>query len=146
MELIYPRDGLRIRSINGVDPEVRKACLEFVKWLRKRMDFPIRVVIYLKKDYRIKNKFTKEIATATFFAPYTHEEEPYTRVATGDYAELRNEIGKDNALASILLSIAHEIIHYKQWLVDPMCNFSEEEADSEADNLIDEYDETREPS
>lgn len=139
MKEIYPRTGLRITSMKGINPEVRRACLEFIKWLRTQMDFPIRVVIYLKRDYRIKNKDTKESVTATFFAPYTHDEEPYIRIATGDYDELLNEIGKDNALFSYLHSIAHEIVHYKQWLIDPMCEFSEEEADLKAERLIDKY-------
>jgi len=139
MEDNYPRTGLRIRVMKDINPEVRTEFILLVKWLRIQMDFPIRVVVYLKPDYRIKNKFTKELVTATFFAPYTHEEEPYIRVATGDYDELLNDIGRDKALALLLHSLAHEIIHYKQWLKDPMCEFSEEEANLKADNLIDEY-------
>lgn len=80
----YPRKGLRIRTKTGVHIEVKRACLEFAKWLRTSYDFPIRVVVYLKKDYKIKNRFTKEQVSATFFAPYDKDEEPYIRVATGD--------------------------------------------------------------
>jgi hypothetical protein len=46
----YPRKGLRIRTEAGVHPEVKRACLEFAKWLRTEYNFPIRVVVYLKKD------------------------------------------------------------------------------------------------
>jgi hypothetical protein len=42
----YPREGLRIRCDKEVHPEVRRACLEFAKWLRNEFEFPIRVVVY----------------------------------------------------------------------------------------------------
>lgn len=44
--------------------------------------------------------------------------EPYIRVAAGDYEELLKHYGKDNALAAILLTIAHELTHYFQWIND----------------------------
>ncbi|WHY77306.1 hypothetical protein QNH20_25075 [Neobacillus sp. WH10] len=114
----YPRTGLRIRCEQGVHPEVKRACLEFAKWLRKEFEFPIRVVVYLKKDYQIKNKFTNELVSATFCAPFDKREEPYIRIATGDYRELLEENGQDDALAAILGSIAHEMGHYYQWIDD----------------------------
>lgn len=55
----YPREGLRIRTEVGVHAEVKRACLEFAEWLRTKYNFPIRVVVYLKKDYQIKNRHTK---------------------------------------------------------------------------------------
>lgn len=135
------RTGLRVRSEKGVNSEVRRACLEFAKWLRKEFEFPIRVVIYLKKDYQIKNRFTKELVSATFFAPYDKEEEPYIRIATGDYMELLDELGKDEALASVLNSMAHELGHYYQWIDDEELN--EESAEDTADYMIDLYSDTR---
>ena len=30
--------------------------------------------------------------------------------------DLKRELGRDNALASLLSSLAHEIVHYQQWL------------------------------
>ncbi|MGR9527492.1 hypothetical protein ACSS31_27825 (plasmid) [Priestia megaterium] len=115
--------------------------MEFAKWLRKEFEFPIRVVIYLKKDYQIKNRFTKELVSATFFAPYDKEEEPYIRIATGDYMELLDELGKDEALASVLNSMAHELGHYYQWIDDE--EFDEESAKDTADYMIDLYSDTR---
>ncbi|GAB6255789.1 hypothetical protein [Peribacillus frigoritolerans] len=114
----YPRQGLRIRCEQGVYPEVRRACLEFAKWLRIEFEFPIRVVVYLKKDYQIKSRFDKELVSGTFFGPFDKSEEPYIRIATGDYLELLAENGRDNALAAILGTIAHELGHYYQWIDD----------------------------
>jgi len=44
--------------------------------------------------------------------------EPYIRIATGDYDELVREQGRNNALASYICSLAHEIIHYQQWITN----------------------------
>jgi len=133
----YPRRGLRLRIEPGVDLEVRKACINFCKWLRRQMEFPIRVVIYLKKDYQIKNRTTKEMVTATFFAPYEKDVEPYIRIATGDYKDLIKERGKIDALYAMLDSIAHELYHYQQWLEDK--ELEEEEAEEKGSQLVDEY-------
>jgi hypothetical protein len=135
------RTGLRIRSEQGVHPEVKRACLEFAKWLRKEFEFPKRVVIYLKKDYQIKNKFTKELVSATFFAPFDKNEEPYIRIATGDYKELLVENGLDDALAAILSSIAHELGHYYQWIDDLVLD--EEVAENNSEYMLDWYAQTR---
>ncbi|WP_338789643.1 hypothetical protein V8Z81_27225 (plasmid) [Priestia megaterium] len=124
-----------------MNSEVRRACLEFAKWLRKEFAFPIRVLVYLKKDDQIKNKFTKELVSATFFAPYDKQEEPYIRIATGDYMELLHELGKDDALASILNSIAHELGHYYQWIDDE--ELEEESAEDTADYIMGLYSDTR---
>ena len=60
-----------------------------------------------------------------FFGPIDLHEEPYIRIAVGDYEDLLRERfhgdiqeGKDNALAAILCSIAHELSHYFQWIKD----------------------------
>ncbi|MFE0508308.1 hypothetical protein ACWF7H_29555 [Peribacillus butanolivorans] len=137
---IYPRTGLRLRSEAGVNPEVRSVCIKFCKWLRTQMEFPVRVVIYLKKDYQIKNRTTKQMVTATFFAPYDKNVEPFIRIATGDYSELIEERGTKDALYAMLDSIAHEIIHYQQWLENRELN--EEEAEEKGYILVDSYAET----
>lgn len=133
----YLRTGLRLRSEPGVDLEVRIVCINFCKWLRTQMEFPIRVVIYLKKDDQIKNRTTKEMVTATFFAPYEKDVEPYIRIATGDYKDLIRERGKIDALYAMLESIAHELCHYQQWLEDK--ELGEEEAEEKGSQLVDEY-------
>ena len=109
----YPREGLRLRSEQGVHPEVRQASINFCKWLRTQISFPIRVVIYLKKGYEIQNSTTKEWVSATFFGLYDKEVEPYIRIATGDYEELIEKRGKNDALYAMLESIAHELTHFE---------------------------------
>ncbi len=55
-------------------------------------------------------------ASASFFAPWSRKDEPYIRIATGDYRALKRECGRDDALAPFINSLWHEIVHYRQWI------------------------------
>ena len=77
------------------------------------------------------------MVTATFFAPYEKDVEPYIRIANGDYTDLIRERGKIDALYAMLDSIAHELCHYQQWLEDK--KLEEEEAEEKGSQLVDEY-------
>ena len=112
---IVRRTGLRFRYDNTVDPEVKRACAQFAGWLRSEYQFPLRIVVYVKGTKTIRAK-DGDTVVGTFFEPFLYEDEPYIRLATGDYNELVYTLGKDNALASILLSLAHELTHYFQWI------------------------------
>lgn len=73
--------------------------------------------------------------------PYNKNEEPYIRMATGDFEELVSERGEENAIYAILECMAHEIIRYRQWLENPDMDAekAETEAERESTNLVDEY-------
>lgn len=108
------RGGLFIRG-NNTHHEVRRSVIRFARWLRLHFDFPIRVPVYLSQNAQIVTKNRKQVS-ASFFAPHDRSVEPYIRVATGDYIARKSENGRDNALAAILCSVAHEIVHYQQWI------------------------------
>src|SRR6266571_8131172 len=57
-----------------------------------------------------------ELCSASFFAPDSKLDAPYARIATGDFPRLRRSWGRDCALAAYLHSLAHELVHYDQWL------------------------------
>ncbi|MEM5003989.1 hypothetical protein WKH54_02930 [Priestia megaterium] len=80
------------------------------------------------------------MVSATFFAPYEEDVEPYIRLATEDFYELIEERGKADALYAMLDSIAYEIIHYQQWLEDR--ELQEDEAEEEGYKMVDRYSET----
>lgn len=109
------RTGLRFRYDISVDSEVKKACMRFANWLRAEYFFPLRVPVYVKGEKLIR-AMDGEYVVGTFFEPFSYSVEPYIRIATGDYVDLKNAIGRDNALATILMSIAHELTHYYQWI------------------------------
>lgn len=111
------RTGLRFRFESGIDAELRDACLKFARWLRCEYAFPIRVPVYFKSGKRLQT-LDGEKAVATFFEPISYSMEPYIRVATGDYAFLKEKDGKESAIKAILISVAHELTHYYQWIND----------------------------
>ena len=109
------RTGIRFRYDKAVDPEVKRACTQFAQWLRTEYYFPLRVLVYVKKNKTIRAKDGENVV-GIFFEPVSYSDEPHIRIATGDYEELKNKIGKDNALATILATLAHELTHYYQWI------------------------------
>ncbi|NQT12279.1 MAG: hypothetical protein HQ582_06005 [Planctomycetes bacterium] len=108
------RKGIRIRGHRG-EPDVRRALIRFARWLRKYYDFPVRVPVYLSPRERILTTHGQKVS-ASFFAPFDRDVEPFIRIATGDYCALKEERGRDNALAAFICSLAHEVVHYQQWL------------------------------
>lgn len=111
----YYRDGLRFRFEKGIDPELRQFCLDFGKWLRKSYYFPLRVPVYFKASEFIVAK-DKDLVYGTFWEPTERCWEPYIRVSTGDYCSNAMKKGKFNASAYIIVTVAHELTHYFQWI------------------------------
>jgi len=75
--------------------------------------------------------------SACFFAPWDIKVEPYIRIATGGYEQEKKEDGRDNALAGYLCSLAHEVVHYQQWLKNNKLH--ERGVDVKASNMVDKY-------
>lgn len=144
-ENVFRRTGIRFRYDKSVHPEVKRACSQFATWLRTEYYFPLRVVVYVKGTKTICTKDGERVV-GSFFEPFSYLDEPYIRIATGDYDDLNSNLGKDNALASILLSLAHEITHYYQWInniqLTPIGR--ERQATIYANYIIDEYSLNRE--
>ncbi len=130
------RSGLRIVGRRG-HPSVRGAYIRFAVWLREHYPFPIRLPVYLGRGRRHTLVTTGESAHASFFAPWSLDVEPYIRISTGDYPDDEASEGRDDALAGYLVSLAHEIVHYQQWIrgEEP----SEVGVDEEAEAMVDRY-------
>lgn len=137
------RTGIRFRYAPFVDPEVRRALMQFSKWLRSEYAFPLRVQVYVKGTPTIRAK-DGDMVVGTFFEPISYFWEPYIRIATGDYHDLCQKNGKDNALASILTTLSHELTHYYQWIngISLTEKGLECQADRYASYIIREYSET----
>lgn len=103
------RNGLRIRFDKMLTLRLNALVKEFCKWLRSEYYFPIRVLIYVMSLEQIK-ALDGEMVSATFFRPYKREQEPYIRIAVGDYPKLLKK-SADDALAISLSSIVHELTH-----------------------------------
>lgn len=139
------RAGIYFRYDKKVSPRVKDACSQFAIWLRTQYSFPLRVIVYVKGTETFRAKDGERIV-GSFFEPFSYLDEPYIKIATGDYDRLLHNLGEDNALASILLSLAHEITHYYQWInniqLTPIGR--ERQASRYANYVIDEYASTRE--
>lgn len=130
------KKGIYIRFESGIKPEVRLACIEFGRWLRQKFEFPILLRVYIKNRCIITTR-NKKHASATFWAPFKKDEEPYIKVSTGDYDELKSKGDTYNALMTILCSFAHEIVHYRQWCENR--RMTEKEANKEAVKLVESF-------
>ena len=106
--------GLCIRGHRG-NPKVRASFIRFARWLRRRQSFPTLLPVYLVGGDQLRT-IAGDKCTASFFGPHSRRNVPYIRIATGNFLSLEKESGRDGALAAFLTSLAHEIIHYQQWL------------------------------
>lgn len=132
--------GLRMRYEYGVNPEVRKQLDKFVKWLRQEFIFPLRLNVYVKQAKYIMAK-DGDVVVGTICLPANYTEYPYIRLATGDYLELVEELGRDKAILAILHTFAHELTHYYQHINNlALTKVGEErQAEEYADDIVLEY-------
>lgn len=129
----------------NTDPEVVAACRDFIAWVKGEYFFPHRLRIYLKNQRTIPT-MDGDHAVGIFFEPDNDSQIPTIKVAVGDYAELLESIGRDNALCTLLTVIAHEMTHYFQWINGLMLTDRgrERQANQYAHFILSEYSGTRE--
>ena len=109
------RHGIRVVVRNGVAKDVRVAVHKFIDWIRGRKEFPVRFPIYIKPNKLLIGKDGAETG-AVFFEAFD-KEEPYLSVAAGDYEDWVEELGnKNDALCTILYSVAYGIACYESWI------------------------------
>lgn len=142
---VQRKNSIHIRADQGVNRDLKNACREFAKWLKEEYNFPLPIYIYLKNKNVLKT-MDGDIAVGTFFEPASYSITPYIRAAVGDYDELLASLGRDNAVATILMVIAHEMTHYFQWINDITITEigRERQASRYARLILDEYAQTRE--
>ena len=140
------RSGLRLRFDKGIDDEVRRACKEFALFLRKEYFFPLRVMVYIKNSFQITAMDGEKVVGTFWRIEDNYTIEPYIRVAAGDYKDLCLKWGKDSALTAILITMAHELTHYFQWINSLHLTLigEERQATKYARYILDDYAETRE--
>lgn len=127
--------------MKDVDNQVKLACKEFSKWLRKNYQFPAKVNVYIKANRFIISK-KKEQVSATIFCPFDKDREPYIKISTGDYEEIKSNDGIYSAIMAILCSFAHEIVHYFQWNEDRQ--LKEKEAKIKAVEIVEKFSDHKE--
>lgn len=131
----YRTGGLRIRG-HDAPQEVRNAIVRFARWLRESYDFPVRCSVYLSRHSELVTMHGN-VVSASFFAPWQPNVEPYVRIATGDYTDIRTSRSRDDALAAYFHSLAHELVHYFQWIETG--EITERGVVVRARNIVDRY-------
>ena len=136
--------NLKLLYGEGVNLELKKACIRFRRWLIHNYSFPVPIPVYLENEQTIRAADGDDVV-GLFFEPYDRDDEPNIRIAVGDYDQLSMEIGRDDAIASILHDICHELTHYFQWIndIDADDDEREEQANCYAQIIKDEYARTR---
>ena len=134
------KKGLRLHFGKDIDQKARKYFMDFSKWIRREFAFPIRINVYVKGDYKIKAK-DGDMVCGLFRYP-TGDKYPYILLAVGDYKELVESRGEEQAMWSILWSFAHELTHYYQYINDVQLSSKGEEiqATRYSKQILEKYD------
>ena len=135
------KKGVYVKIDKNVPNTVRTLYLSFIRWIRKNFEFPIKVTIYIKKDYRVKAK-DGEMVVGTFGRPYTYGTTTYIRIATGDYYELLKQNNEEQVMWLMLLTLTHELSHYFQYINKLTLTEIEEEkqAEKHSNYILQQYD------
>lgn len=120
-----------------VHNDVRQNCKKFFRYLRKKYCFPSKVCVYIETS---EHQLTDENKVSAFF-PSCTQSYPSVHISTGYYETFIRKYGKDDAIASILWSIAYEITHYYLWIanLDQSSHNSEIRVTKCADKIIHRY-------
>lgn len=109
------RIGLRMHYDRHINNFLKCILVHYVNWIRKNYQFPIRINVYIKNRSQIKALDSSSVS-ATFFGPFDRLQEPYIKVAVGDFNDWIKETDLFQAVCSVLSSLAHEFTHYYQWV------------------------------
>ena len=113
---------------------------ELADWIRARFYFPIRVTVYVKASERVTANDGDQCVSISFL-PYSYLDEPYLKIAAGDYDDLVSKRGILQAKIVILLELFIQLTHYYQWINDEkLTSIGEKrQASYYAQDLMDEY-------
>ena len=109
------RSGIRFRFDKSVPREVKEGFLRFSKWLRREYYFPLKVNVYVYGSSFVRAK-DGDMVVGLFFEPYSYTDEPYIKLAVGDYDDLCLQKGHEKAMLALLGTLVHELTHYFQWI------------------------------
>ena len=134
------KKGIRVRYDKNISDECKKYYKCFFTFIRKNYVFPIRVNVYVKATEYICAK-DGAFVIGTFFRPNSMEDDPYIKVAAGDYDVVYEKSGKGFAVAGILHCLAHEFTHYFQWLNQIKLTYigEERQATNYANRILDYF-------
>lgn len=129
----------------GIHKDVMLACKNLSKWLNDEFVFSKELCVKICNSYYVEATDGDKVISVFSQSFDNNKEKAIIKVAAGDYDELLKNNTTTDALAMILLSICHNIIHYFQWLdgKPKLRIFREIQAKKDGRLLLEEYSELR---
>lgn len=130
--------GLQIRCLFKDNVQLRDLIIEFASWLRKNIEFKIPVKVYIRNEY-IREKDKSKKFYGTFVSSDNKQEKPYITVDIKRHTDSFKDVVEFSG--EVLMTIAHEVIHYIQWSEEEKLSEEEAEeiAEDKAEELVDRF-------
>lgn len=109
---------LTLRPHRGLQ-EVKQPIKEFTKWLGANYDFPVQLSVNLLPGETFITKYDDEVVGS--FRWFEDHRKPYIRLATGDFLDLCEQLGKEEIILSVLETYARQFIRYQNWCKTGKC-------------------------
>lgn len=98
--------GIRIKYDNEINLELICEYKEFIKWLRNKYYFPIRINVFFYDVYKFKSKKDGHTYYGVFFEGENNKKKIYPQIHLA---------AKTNKVEDVLFGLIHELSHYFQW-------------------------------
>lgn len=108
---------------NNINKDIKRAFANFEKWLSKNLYFPVKLYIYIRNTKHVQTTKGESVVGRLFAPGDAGHERAFAEIAVGDYKELLNKEKKTVLLAEMMDPIAHEIVHYFQWINNEICGY-----------------------
>lgn len=134
----YYNEGIRFRYEKGIDEDLRKKYIAFVKWLRDTYVFPVRLNVYIKNCEKVRLMNGKWVYGSI---RWIEGRSPYIRIPSKINQSLYEKFDKEEIYEQVISSLVHELTHYYQWILyeDQDDKASERQANYFRYRIIDKF-------
>lgn len=109
---IYSNKGISFHYEHGIEDELKKTYLSFVRWLRRNYVFPVHLNVYVLNREKVLLRSGKEVYGRFRWFP---KRTPVIHIPSAIEEHLRSEYTDNEIYEQILSSLVHELSHYYQW-------------------------------
>lgn len=130
--------GISLHYEKGIDENLKKQYMSFVKQLRKTYVFPVHLNVYIINAEKVSLKNGNLVYGKFCWYP---KKSPNIKIPAAINESLLEEYTADEIYESILSSFVHELTHYYQWVkgIEQANAVSERQANFYRYRIIDEY-------
>ncbi len=130
--------GISLSFEKGIEPDLRREYIRFVKWLRKNYTFPVHINVYVLNCEKVK-LLDGRLAYGSF--RWYSKRNPRIKIPSLVNYDDYHGLTKGEIYDSVLSSLVHELTHYYQWLskLDQDDHSSERQANYYRFKILDKY-------